>query len=79
MAEFIGESFPTVLTAVFWPSMPLSRGHVHIASADPFQDSYITSRLLTDKFDQGIAVAVARRSRALFSSPPFAQVVADAF
>lgn len=79
VAEFIAESYQTVLTAVFWPSMPLSRGHVHIASADPFQNPLITPRLLTDKFDQEIAVAITRRARALFSSPPFAGVVADAY
>jgi len=68
-----------VLTAVFWPSVPLSRGYVHIGSADPFQNPIITPRLLTDRFDQEIAVAITRRSLAVFSSPPFADVVADAY
>ena len=79
VAEFIAESFPTVFSAVFWPSVPLSRGYIHISSADPFQNPMITPRLLTDKFDQDIAVAMTRRSREVFSSPPFADVVANAY
>ena len=78
VAEFIAESNSKVLTAIFWPLIPLSRGHVHIASANPFQNPIITPLLLTDKFDQEIAVAITRRSQAVFSSPPFAAVVADA-
>jgi len=68
-----------VLNAVFWPLVPLSRGYVHISSGDPFQNPRITPRLLTDNFDQEIAVAITRRSLALFSSPPFADVVEDAY
>lgn len=36
-------------------------------------------RLLTDEFDQAVAIAVARRIRDLFSAPPFKDVVADAY
>lgn len=79
VAEFIADSYPTVLTTIFWPLMPLSRGHVHIASADPFQNPVIAPRLLTDNFDQEIAIAITRRSRVVFSSAPFADVVADPY
>ena len=30
----VGESYPGVLTTVFWPLMPFSRGYVHINSSD---------------------------------------------
>ena len=59
--------------------MPLSRGHLHIRDLDPLQHPVITPRLLTDVFDQAVGVAIARRARALFVSPPFAGIVADAY
>ncbi|KAF3762744.1 FAD-linked reductase, partial [Cryphonectria parasitica EP155] len=79
VAEFIGESYPTVLEAIFWPLMPLSRGHVHINSSDPFQNQIIVPRFLTDEFDQQVAVAISRRAGTLFSSKPWAAIVADAY
>ncbi|ROV96566.1 hypothetical protein VMCG_07803 [Cytospora schulzeri] len=79
VAEFVGESYPTILEAVFWPLMPMSRGHVHINSSDPFQDPIIVPRFLTDMFDQQVAIAVSRRSQILFASAPFAQVVANPY
>ena len=79
VAEFVGESYPTVLTAVFWPLTPLSRGHVHIKSSDPFQDPIIVPRFLSDVFDQDVAVAVSRLSRKLFQTAPLSNVVANAF
>lgn len=81
VVEFVAESSrsPAVLTAIFWPLMPLSRGHVHINSSDPFEDQIIVPRFLMDSFDQQIAVAVSRRAGALFSSAPFAAVVADPY
>ncbi len=59
--------------------MPLSRGHIHIASSDPFQHAITTPRFLTDVFDQVVAVAVARRIRNLFSSKAFNGVVENAY
>lgn len=79
VAEFIGESYPTILEAVFWPLMPLSRGNVHISSSDLFQRPIIVPRFLTDKFDQQVAIAIARRSQTLFASAPFADVVTDPY
>ncbi|KAM3434727.1 hypothetical protein MY4824_005236 [Beauveria thailandica] len=79
VAEVIAESKPTALNAPFWPLMPLSRGHIHIASSDPFQNAIITPRFLTDTFDQVVGVAVARRIRNLFSNKAFHGVVEDAY
>ncbi|KAI1856911.1 uncharacterized protein JN550_013581 [Neoarthrinium moseri] len=79
VGEFVAESYPTILFAAFWPSMPLSRGHIHINASDPFSDPIITPRLLTDSFDQAVGVALAKRSRDLFSSMPFAEVVQDSY
>jgi choline dehydrogenase len=44
VGEVIGESFPFVMSSIFWPSLPFSRGHVHIGSADPLADPVITPR-----------------------------------
>lgn len=79
MAEFIGESYPTVLSAIFWPLIPLSRGHVHINSTNPFENPIITPRFLSDSFDRDIAVTISRHSIALFASAPFSDVVADPY
>lgn len=59
--------------------MPLSRGHVHIRSADPFEVPVITPRFLTDQFDQQVAVEMARLSRALWASTAFEGFVDDAY
>ncbi|KAG6084690.1 hypothetical protein E4U33_003005 [Claviceps sp. LM78 group G4] len=79
VAEVIAESYPSILSAPFWPLMPLSRGHIHISSANPFDFPVIVPRFLTDIFDQQVAVTVARRSRDLWTSPPLAHLVADAY
>ncbi|KAK8148784.1 hypothetical protein G3M48_009186 [Beauveria asiatica] len=79
VAEVVAESKPTALNAPFWPLMPLSRGHIHIASSDPFQNAIITPRFLTDTFDQVVGVAVARRIRNLFSNKAFHGVVENAY
>lgn len=79
IAEVIAESYPTSLNAPFWPLMPLSRGHIHIASADPFAPPKITPRFLTDVFDQQVGVAAARRLRDVFTNKAFDGIVADAY
>ncbi|KAM3531743.1 hypothetical protein MY4038_004321 [Beauveria bassiana] len=79
VAEVVAESKPTALDAPFWPLMPLSRGHIHITSSDPFQNAIITPRFLTDAFDQAVGVAVARRIRNLFSNKAFHGVVENAY
>ncbi|KAK6544735.1 hypothetical protein TWF694_001420 [Orbilia ellipsospora] len=79
VAELLAESYPSVISAIFWPLMPLSRGHVHINSPDAFAPPAIMPRFLTDEFDQAVAIAVARRTRDLFNAPPFKNVVADAY
>ncbi|KAM3515328.1 hypothetical protein MY11210_001069 [Beauveria gryllotalpidicola] len=79
VAEVVAESKPRLLDAPFWPLMPLSRGCIHIASSDPFQNAIITPRFLTDTFDQAVGVAVARRIRNLFSNKAFHGVVQNAY
>ncbi|KAH7044678.1 alcohol oxidase [Auriculariales sp. MPI-PUGE-AT-0066] len=79
IVEFVGESYPAVMTAIFWPLLPFSKGHVHIASASPFADPIVTPRLLSDSFDVKFAVKVARKSRELFLSAPLQSVIADAY
>ncbi|KAJ6787515.1 hypothetical protein PWT90_02278 [Aphanocladium album] len=79
IAEVIAESYPTSLNAPFWPLMPLSRGHIHIASSNPFENARITPRFLTDIFDQEVGVAVARRLRNVFTDQAFDGVVENAY
>ncbi|EGX94423.1 glucose oxidase [Cordyceps militaris CM01] len=79
IAEVVAESYATSLNTPFWPLMPLSRGHIHIASSDPFQTAIITPRFLTDTFDQQVGVATARRLRNLFSNKAFEDIVENAY
>ncbi|THH04060.1 hypothetical protein EW145_g5799 [Phellinidium pouzarii] len=79
VAEFVGESYPGVLSAIFWPLLPLSRGHVHVNTSDPFVDPIIVPCLLTDAFDIRVATKVARASRTLFLSAPFHGIVSNAY
>ncbi|KAJ3499291.1 hypothetical protein NLG97_g450 [Lecanicillium saksenae] len=79
IAEVVAESYPTSLNAPFWPLMPLSRGHIHIQSADPFENARITPRFLTDTFDQEVGVAVARRIRDVFTNEAFDGIVENAY
>jgi choline dehydrogenase len=78
VGEVIGESFPFVMTSIFWPSLPFSRGYIHIRSTDPLADPIITPRFLTDQFDLDVGVALAKQSRVMFKSAPFSAVVANA-
>ena len=64
---------------MFWPLLPLSRGHIHIHSSNPLDSPFITPRFLTDAFDQAVAVAITRRGRELLSSGPFKNVVSDPY
>ncbi|KAJ7768631.1 alcohol oxidase [Mycena maculata] len=77
IAEHLSESYPAVMTSAFWPLTPLSRGHIHINSSDPFADPRITPRFLTDEFDVKVAVQVAKASRSLYSTAPFAPIIAE--
>ncbi|KAK2617016.1 hypothetical protein QQS21_000107 [Conoideocrella luteorostrata] len=79
VAEVIAESYPTIFNAVFWPLMPLSRGHVHISSSSPFEFPVITPRFVTDAFDQQIGITVVRRIRDLWNSAPLADYIADPY
>jgi len=79
VGEVIGESFPFVMTSIFWPSLPFSRGHVHIGSVDPLVNPIITPRFVTDQFDLDVGVALAKQSRVMFQSAAFSSVVANAF
>ncbi|KAF7317884.1 Alcohol oxidase [Mycena kentingensis (nom. inval.)] len=77
VTELISESYPSVMTSVFWPLTPLSRGYVHINSSNPFVNPRITPRLLSDDFDVDVAIQVAKKARALYQSSPFASLISQ--
>ncbi|KAI5829486.1 alcohol oxidase [Schizophyllum commune Tattone D] len=79
IAEVVGESYPGVMTSVFWPLLPFSRGHVHIASSDPFAAPAITPRLLTDDFDVKVAVTIAKKAQSMFTTEPFSPIISSAY
>lgn len=75
IAELVGESYPSVLTAIFWPLIPLSRGHMHINSSHPFGRPVITPRFFTDEFDVDTGVRLAKKARSLFQTETFEDIV----
>ncbi|KAI4294607.1 alcohol oxidase [Schizophyllum commune Loenen D] len=79
VAEVVGESYPSVMTSVFWPLLPFSRGHIHIKSDDLFAAPAITPRLLTDEFDVQVAVNIARKAQSMFTVWPFDSIISTAF
>ncbi|KAK4454486.1 hypothetical protein QBC34DRAFT_393518 [Podospora aff. communis PSN243] len=79
IAEFLADGSGITLFAAFWPLMPLSRGHIHINTSNPLDYPIITPRLLEDPFDEAVAVAIARASRAVFDSAPFKGIVANPY
>ncbi|KAM7189607.1 GMC oxidoreductase [Rhypophila sp. PSN 637] len=79
IAEFLSDSSTGILLTAFWPLVPLSRGHVHINTSDPFCSPIITPRFLQDPFDISIAISVARAAHSVLSSAPFEGIVADPY
>lgn len=79
IAEVVGESYPSVMTSVFWPLLPFSRGYIHIQSKDMFAAPVIVPRLLTDDFDVSVAVSVAKKAQSMFTVSPFASVISTAY
>lgn len=77
VSELISESYPAVMTSVFWPLTPLSRGHIHIKSSDPFTQPIITPRFLTDDFDVDVAVQIAKKARSVYQTPLFAPIISQ--
>ncbi|KAJ7695029.1 hypothetical protein B0H17DRAFT_1056102 [Mycena rosella] len=77
ITELVSESYPAVMTSVFWPLVPLSRGHIHINSSDPFAAPRVTPRFLSDDFDLKVAVQIAKQARALYQTAPFAPIIAE--
>ncbi|KAF8191540.1 hypothetical protein K438DRAFT_1830692 [Mycena galopus ATCC 62051] len=77
IVELISESATGVMYSAFWPLTPLSRGHIHINSSDPFVNPRITPRFLSDDFDVDIAVQIARRARKLYKTPSFQPIISE--
>ncbi|KAH8822823.1 hypothetical protein DL96DRAFT_1671091 [Flagelloscypha sp. PMI_526] len=69
VGELIGESYPGILEHIFWPSTPLSRGHIHIQTADPFTQAKIVPRFWSDEFDQDLGITLAKKT------PQFSSIV----
>ncbi|KAK4212696.1 glucose oxidase [Rhypophila decipiens] len=79
IAEFLSDSITATLLTAFWPLVPLSRGHLHINTSDPFSHPIITPRFLQDSFDISVAISVARAAHSVLSSAPFEGIVADPY
>jgi choline dehydrogenase len=75
IAEVIGESYPSVMTAIFWPLTPLSRGHIHINSSSPFARPVITPRFLTDDYDVQTSLHTAKKARSMYQTDAFKDII----
>ena len=58
-------------TTSFWQCHPESRGSIHIASSDPFQDPRICTNYLSAEKDQKVVVEGIRMVRELYNRPEF--------
>ncbi|WP_066969811.1 GMC family oxidoreductase [Rhizorhabdus dicambivorans] len=63
------------LTCGAWQMRPLSRGHVRIRSLDPHEQPVIDPRYLAEETDRRVIVAAMKEARAIFATPPLAQLV----
>ncbi|KAJ7199770.1 hypothetical protein GGX14DRAFT_536461 [Mycena pura] len=77
ITELISESSSGVMYSAFWPLIPLSRGHIHINSSDPFAAPRITPRFLTDEFDVKVAVKISKKARSLYRTAPFSPIISQ--
>ncbi|KAJ6516811.1 hypothetical protein C8R47DRAFT_1268497, partial [Mycena vitilis] len=77
ITELVSESYPAVMTSIFWPLTPLSRGHIHINSSNPFDSPVITPRFLSDDFDLQVAVQISKMARSLYRTGPFAPIISE--
>jgi len=58
-------------TTSFWQCHPESRGSIHIASSDPFQDPRIHTNYLSVEKDQMVVVEGIRMVREIYNRPEF--------
>ncbi|KAJ7035593.1 hypothetical protein C8F04DRAFT_1394688 [Mycena alexandri] len=77
ITELVSESYLAVMSSIFWPLTPLSRGHIHINSSDPFADPRITPRFLSDEFDVETAVKISKKARSLYRTSSFAPIISE--
>lgn len=63
------------LTCGAWQMRPLSRGYVHIRSLDPHEQPAIDPCYLSDEVDQRVIVAAMKEARAIFATPPLAEMI----
>ncbi|KAJ7113667.1 hypothetical protein C8R43DRAFT_1138514 [Mycena crocata] len=77
ITELVSESYPAVMTSIFWPLTPLSRGYIHINSSDPFATPRITPRFLRDDFDVKVAVKISKKARSIYRASPFAPIISE--
>ncbi|KIY52405.1 alcohol oxidase [Fistulina hepatica ATCC 64428] len=79
IVEIVGESYPTVMTSIFWPTIPFSRGWVHINSTDPFARPHIVPNLLTEDWDVAVALEVAKKAQSMFETDAFSGIISDPY
>ncbi|KAJ7780348.1 hypothetical protein B0H14DRAFT_3894081 [Mycena olivaceomarginata] len=60
-----------------WPLTPLSRGHIHLHTSDPFASPRITPRFLSDDFDVETGVEIAQKARDLYTTFPFQPIISE--
>jgi choline dehydrogenase len=74
IAEVICESDSSALRTILWPLMPLSRGHIHINSSDPFARPVITPRFFTDDYDVKTTLYTAKKAQSMYQTDAFKSI-----
>jgi choline dehydrogenase-like flavoprotein len=75
LAELLWVPYETAIVAQYWNLLPLSRGSVHISSADPTVPPSINPNFFQLPIDMYVQAAAAIRIRDFFATTPLSQHV----
>jgi choline dehydrogenase len=77
IAEILSSASGTTAVAVYWDTLPFSRGSVHLSSANDkdINNPNINPRFLSVDFDTAVQVAVGRLSTTFWKTPPASALI----
>jgi len=75
LAELLWVPYENSIVCQYWNLLPLSRGSIHISSADPTVQPNINPNFFQLPIDMYVQAAIAIRVREFFATPPLSQNV----
>ncbi|OTB07237.1 putative GMC oxidoreductase [Hypoxylon sp. CI-4A] len=77
IAEIITAASGNILISAFWPTLPFSRGSVHIQSAEEDNNPAIDPRYFLINFDMSLQTTIGRLAQELWHTSPISELVVD--